>query len=273
VANWVSGGGCINGIRFALDGIGAGSRDWIEAADTDAVANTGQVVIVAISVDSADMDTISGDFVLEWANDSDAGSWSDLDGTGELVWSSSSDLSNGATVTESEKQGTENCSGMGVTWEDGVEREGANDVTLTNITTKLVIEMHWAVDLSGADGTNQDEYEFRISESGGGSGVYKTFVSLLQVVKEGEITGTTKNSDRSSAVGGVTVTAFFSDDAGTDPKPLTTKVPAAQTVSHVSTGAYTLSSLASGQAYFLHFYKDDTDDLSDGSPEVTAVDV
>jgi hypothetical protein len=262
----------MNGGRIALDGAGDGSRDWLTAADTaGAVANTGQVIIFSISMDGDDMNAISGDFVLEWYNDDDGGSWSDLASTGELRWATSSDLTNGGSVTEAEGNGTENCSTMGVTWTNGLEREGANDATLSNIGSKALVEIQWAIDLSGADAANQDTYSFRVSESGGGSGVYKTYASTIQVETEGEITGTTKNSTRGAAVGGVTVTAYKSDAAGSDPKPEGSHV--AQVVSHATTGVFALSGLASGADYFLHFYKDDTADLSDGSPPVTAVDV
>jgi hypothetical protein len=267
---WISNGRCVNGIRYALDGAGAGSRNWIEAADVTAEATTAQVIIVAIAFDSDDMNAINGDFYLEWRNETAAGSWSDLGSSGELKWSSSSDLSNGATVVEAEQNGTENCSSMGVTNTNGVEREGANTVTMSGVSSKLVFDLQWAVDMSGADGANGDQYAFRVSESGGGSGVYKTFTALLTAAVAGKIDGTTKNSDRSAAVGGVTVTAYLSDAAGSDPKPIGAHV--AQVVSHASTGVYSLTGLASGVAYFLHFYKDDTADLSDGSPEVTAVD-
>lgn len=85
----------------------------------------------------------------------------------------------------------------------------------------------------------------------------------------GKIDGTTKNSDRSAFVASVTVTAFASDGAGTNPKPIGRMV--AQTVSSASDGTYSLTGLTTGSKYFLHFYKDATEDLSDGSPEVTAV--
>jgi hypothetical protein len=45
----------------------------------------------------------------------------------------------------------------------------------------------------------------------------------------------------------------------------------AQVVSHATTGVYSLVGLVSGTKYFLHFYKDDTADLSGGSLEITAV--
>jgi len=267
---WISNGGCVNGIRFALDGAGAGSRNWVAAADASFEFNTAQVMILAIAFDSDDMNTISGDFYLEWQNATASDGWHDLSASGELVWSSSSDLSNGATVVEAEQNGTENCSSMGVTNTNGVEREGANEVTMSSVSSKLVFDLQWAIDLSGADGANGDEYEFRVSESGGGSGVYKTFTATITVVTAGKIDGTTKNSDRSAAVGGVTVTCWASDGASPDPKPTGDIID--QVVSHASTGVYSLTGLASGVDYFLHFYKDDTADLSDGSGVVTAVD-
>jgi len=267
---WITNGGCINGIRFALDGAGAGNRNWVAAADTGFEFNDAQTIIVAIAYDSDDMNAISGDFYLEWQNATHSDGWNNLASTGELAWATVSDLSNGAAVVTGERNGTENCSTMGVTHTDGVEREGANEVTMSNVASKLVFDTQWAVDLSGADAANGDEYEFRVSESGGGSGVYKTFTATITVITAGKIDGITKNANRSAAVGGVTVTCWISDGAGTDPKPTGPIVD--QVVSHVSTGVYTLGGLASGQDYFLHFYKDDTADLSDGSVPVTSVD-
>jgi len=85
----------------------------------------------------------------------------------------------------------------------------------------------------------------------------------------GKIDGTTKNANRSAAVVSVTVSAYPSDGAGSNPKPLGLIV--AQTVSSGADGTYSLTGLTTGAKYFLHFYKDDTNDVSDGSPEVTAV--
>jgi len=267
MADWVSNGGCINGIRYARDGAGAGSRDWVEDADTAAEFTTAEILIVAIAFDSDDMNAIDGDFSLDWRNDTDGGSYAALAASGEIKWSSASnDLVNDNAVVEAEQNGTENCSGMGVTNTNGVEREGANSVTMSSIGSKLVFDLQWAVDLSGCD--PGDEYQFRVSENGSDS--YKEFAALLTVVKAGKIDGITKNKDRSAAVGGMTVSAVISDGAGSDPKP--TGPVVSQVVSHVSTGVYSLLGLRSGDDYFLHGYKDDADDVSDGSGPVTAVD-
>jgi len=270
MTSWTGNGGCINGIRFALDGAGVGSRNWSAAADTGFTYNTEQIVIVAIAFDSDDMNAISGDFYLEWQNATASDGWNDLSSSGELAWATVSDLSNGATVVTDERNGTENCSTMGVTHTDGVEREGANDVTMSSVSSKLVFDIQWAVDLSSSDGANGDTYEFRVSESGGGSGVYKTFTALITVEVAGMIEGITKNANRSAVVGGVTCTCWLSDGGSPDPKPI--GPIASQTVSDGGDGTYHLDALASGSDYFIHFYKDDTDDLSDGSGPVTAID-
>jgi len=269
MSDWLSNGGCVNGIRFAADGAGAGARDWVGDVDEAAQFTDAETIIVAIPFDSDDMNAIDGDFSLDWKNVSDAGSFAALSGSGELVLGTVSDLVNGNAVVEAEANGSENCSGMGVTRMDGVERENANSVSMSAVASKRVFDLHWAVDLSGADGANGDEYQFRVSENGSNS--YKEFSAYITVVTAGKIDGITKNKDRSAAVGGVTVSAYRSDEAGSDPKPIGSLV--SQVVSHASTGVYSLTGLISGAKYFLHAYKDDTADVSDGTGEVTAVDV
>jgi hypothetical protein len=268
MASWTGNGGCINGIRFAADGAGQGDRDWLAAVDVAAEVTNAETMILAIAFDSDDMNAISGDFVLEWQDATDADGWNDLASSGELKWGTVSDLVNDNAVVSAERNGSENCSAMGVSHTDGKEREGANDAAMSSVATKLVFDLQWAIDCSGAE--NNHEYEFRVSESGGGSGVYKTFTAKLTTVTAGKIDGTTKDENRDVAVGSVTVSAYLSDGAGSDPKPI--GALKSQVVSHSSTGVYSLTGLVSGSDYFLHFYKDDTEDLSDGSISVTAVD-
>jgi hypothetical protein len=269
MAQFISNGGCYNAMRWANDGAGQGARDWAALEDESiTIIPIGTVLILATAWDSDDMNTIDGDFQLRWRNKTDAGSFAVMTGSGEIKWASSSDLVNGNAVVDAERLGAENCSGMGVSHADGTEREGANAIDLTNIGSGDVFDNHWAIDTS--DATANKEYEFDVVETGT-SNSYATLAGTLSVVTAGKIDGTTKNIDRSSAVGGVTVSAFRSDDAGSDPKPIGALT--SQTVSHASTGVYSLTGLASGLDYFLHFYKDDTADLSDGSPVVTAVDV
>jgi hypothetical protein len=269
MADWTD--GCYNGVRFA-EGVGAGqgSRTWIAAADTTAQNQpNNKTIIVAMAMDTDDMCSLSDDMVIQWQDDTDVSGYTDLSGSGELTWDGVSDLINGNAVVDAESMGEENCSTMGATHEDGVEREGANLAAVSGVASKRVVDFHWCVDLSGA--TPGHDYSFRFrTATGGGGNLIATTTAVVEVVQAGKIDGTTKNADRSAVVGGVTVSAFESDEAGSDPKPTT--VMLGQTVSHASTGVYSLTGLVSGADYFLHFYKDDTEDLSDGSPVVTAVD-
>lgn len=264
-------GGCYNSMRYARDGAGAGERDW--AAVYNTVASIGHMrrLILAVCIDADDMnDATDATFKIQWENNSDnPGTWNDLAATGEIKWASDTDLVDAATVTSAEDSGGNvvDCSTKGWSRRDGLEKEGANGFTRT-IAQDAYEEFHWAIDLSGADYANEDQYGFRLTQSD--DTVIGTMSALLTVVTSGKIDGTTKNKDRTSAVGGVTVTAYASDEAGTDPKPIGRLV--SQVVSHATTGVYSLMGLISGTKYFLHFYKDDTDDVSDGSPEVTAVD-
>jgi hypothetical protein len=87
MANFISNGGCSNGARVARDGAGAGARNWQAAADIDI---TGWLLswrmIFATMWDSDDMNSIDGDFQLQWRNVTDAGSFADLTATGEVKW-------------------------------------------------------------------------------------------------------------------------------------------------------------------------------------------
>ncbi len=262
-------GGCWNAGRIALDGAGAGARNWQAAIETNVVLTDAQIAIFAHCVDSDDMDDATdATFKLQWRNVSDAGSWNDLAATGEIKWATVSDLVDGNAVVVAEDSGgnSVNCSTKGWSHTDGIEKEGANGFTRTIFEDEFQ-DFHWALDLSDADAINADEYEFRLTESGGT--VIGTSLATLTVVVAGKIDGTTKNNDRTSAVVSVQVTAYLSDEAS-PPKPVGAHV--AQLVSSGADGTFSLLGLVSGSKYFLHFFKDDTADLSDGSIEITAVD-
>lgn len=271
MAELIPTGGCYNGMRYAVDGAGQGARNWVADYNTAAIMNDGQILILAVNIDGDDMnDATDATFKIQWENNDDApGIWNDLAATGELKWATVSDLIDGNAVIEAEDCGANvvNCAGKGWPHADGIEKEGANGFTRT-IIDDIFQDFHWAIDLSDADSANQDHYNFRLTTDI--DSVIGTMVALLQVVIAGEIAGITKNADRSSVIGGVTVTAYRSDEAGSDPKP-TNAAFVGQVVSHASTGVYAIGSLFAGAKYFLHFYKDDTEDLSDGSPEITAV--
>ena len=269
----VAAGGCYNSMRYAREGSTANTRDWIAAYNTAGQITTAQNLILAVCVDADDMnDATSATFKIQWQNVSDAGSWTDLGTTGEIRYASSSTtLTNNNTVALAADSGGHvvNCVNKGWSARRGLELVNRNGFTRT-VVQDAWEEYHWAIDITNADVANQDAYAFRLTTSA--AVVIGTMSGNLTVVTAGKITGTTKNADRSAAVGGVTVTAYLSDGAGSDPKPEGAHID--QVVSHATTGVYSLTnSIASGADYFLHFYKDDTNDLSDGSGPVTAVDV
>jgi len=271
MAELLDSGGCYNSMRFAVDGAGVNARNWRGAINTNQEFVTTEILILGVSFSGDDMNAAAGaTFKIQWANNTDSPTtWNDLAATGEIKWATTSDLVNGASLnTAAWADPTNIVDCIGKSWSvkgaDSQEREGGNGITADAQDDEL-LELHWAIALDSAD--SGDVYQFRVTESGGT--VIGTGTGLLTVVQAGKIDGTTKDSSRGSAVGGVTVSAYLSDNAGTDPKPVGSLV--AQTVSNASTGAYSLTGLAAGENYFLHFYKDDTDDLSDGSPVVTAV--
>ena len=263
-------GGCYNSMRYARNGAGAGSRDWVAAYNTAATMNQNELLILAVCIDGDDMnDATDATFKIQWENNTDAaGIWNDLAaGPGEIKWSSSTDLVEEAAVTSAEDSGGNavDCTGKGWGRTDGLEKEGANGFTRT-VVDDFWQEFHWAIDLSGADHVNGNSYGFRLTQSD--DTVIGTMAGLLTVVTAGTITGTTKNANRTADVVSVQVTAYLSDGAS-PPKP--TGDIAAQTISSGSNGTYALTDrLVNGEKYFLLFFKDDTSDLSDGSPEVTA---
>jgi hypothetical protein len=269
----IAAGGCYNSMRFALDGAGANVRDWRGEIDTNQEFTEAERLILGVCFDGDDMNIATdATFKLQWRNITDAGSFADLAATGEIKWATDTDLVNGQALIVAEFSDLPSqidCTGKGWTNIDigSHEIEGENGQTQT-VDDDELFELQWAIDLSDADFLNADQYEFRVVQSD--NTVIGLAIGKLTVVKAGKIEGTTKNADRTSAVVSVQVTAYLSDEAS-PPKPV--GPPVAQLVSSGSDGTFTLLGLASGKKYFLHFFKDDTADLSDGSPEVTAVDV
>lgn len=93
---------------------------------------------------------------LRWRNVTDSGSFAALSGSGELTWSGATDLVNGNTVASGEEVCTPFSSTTRV---DGVEREGANDVS-TTLAQNEYCEHQFAIDASG--GLDGKQYEFEI---------------------------------------------------------------------------------------------------------------
>jgi hypothetical protein len=98
---------------------------------------------------------------LEWRNVSDSGSFAALGNTGELTYNATTILVNGNYVT------TWKCSDQGLTdnTTEGLQREGSNADVAINLGSSEETEMQIAIDLTGSDRANQDEYEFRVVDS------------------------------------------------------------------------------------------------------------
>jgi hypothetical protein len=269
----IAAGGCYNYMRFGLDEAGGATRNWRGDRDTDQQFHDAEQMILCINYDGDDMNIATdATFQIVWRNITDAGSWTDLGTTGEIRQAASSaQMTDQAALVAAELSDSSkvNCTGKGWTAYDANSNEQLNRNSLTQTVDDDVLhEQQWGIDITNADAVNGDEYEFAVVQSD--DTIIGTGAGHLTVVVAGKIDGTTKDADRGSAVVSVQVTAYLSDE-GSPPKPV--GPPVAQLISSGSDGTYSLQQeIASGQKYFLHFFKDVAADLSDGSPEVTAVD-
>jgi len=262
MANWLSNGGCFNAMRWANDGAGQGSRDWAAAIDIDIPEQPiSDPLILATSWDSDDMNTISGDFEVQFRNLTDAGSFAIMTGATEIAWSSSTDLINGNAVIAAEELGQTNCSGKGPSRIDGVERSGANAIAQSSIASKDSFDLQWAIDFSGA--TVDKEYEFRIVETGT-SNVYATLAGTVITVTVGDLTGITKDND-GVALGSCFVALFKKTEGGGPPHDY---VFVSSQTSNASTGAYTFSNQPIAREYFVYSIKEDTPHVFDATDDV-----
>jgi hypothetical protein len=208
------------------------------------------------------MGAIDGDFELQWRNVTDAGTFANLTATGEVKWTTGTDLINDNAVVDSERGGSQNCSGMGVDGSDeGVERSGANAIDLVDIPVGIVLDHQWAV--SFVDGDPGDEYEFRIVETGT-SNSYGTFAGTVTIVAAVDIIGVTKDKD-GVTLGSVFVAVFEKVEGGGPPHDYIFR---GKTTSDPSTGAYTIADLAGGAEHFIYMIKEDTPHVMDATDDV-----
>lgn len=133
------------------------NRVWQAAQDADVTSwNKANDFIVAAMLESSAHAGDSGTIQLQWRNVTDGGSFANLSAAGELTWSAVTDLVNGNAVVHTE----EGVTPIQATHDDGVEREGANDIAVTIALKTIHEEEQWAVDCNNAhDG---DNYEFRL---------------------------------------------------------------------------------------------------------------
>jgi len=152
----------ITGVRF----LSATRTDLSGSDNTSIVDFSADNLIIAIHLKNATAgkNPALQTFSLQWRNITDApGSWIPLGNTGELTYNATTDLVDGTTV---QAAGWKCTADGGLTDEtDGVEREGSNaDVTI-DLGPDAETEYHIAVDFSGADKTNGDQYGFQIVDS------------------------------------------------------------------------------------------------------------
>lgn len=148
--------------------------DWPKAND----------FILCAMVETTAHGGTSGTLQLRWRNVTDSGSFAALSGTGELTWSGTTNLANGNAVAS----GEEVCTGSVATLVDGVEREGANDVS-TTINQNEKTENQWAIDGSG--GIDGKQYEFEIFDATAGATLG---TCLAQITTFIEVTGRVMSS-------------------------------------------------------------------------------
>lgn len=137
------------------------TRTWQAAADADVTGwDIANDFIVAMAVKAnASKATPSMSLTIRWRNETDnpAGAFTALAATGELTWVATTNLLNNDPVTSGEA----GAGGTG-TWENGVEREGANAITDT-IAAGGLTEHQWAVDCGSAH--QGDQYTFELYDA------------------------------------------------------------------------------------------------------------
>ena len=132
------------------------SRVWQAAEDVSVSNYEDENMILAVLLYTLTKVGVEAEVTLQWRNKTDAGSFTDLSGSGELTWTAITDLVNLNTVVIGEK----GCVPPGSqTWINGVEREGANTIWIA-LGIMHYTEYHWAVNLANAH--EGDEYEFRL---------------------------------------------------------------------------------------------------------------
>src|SRR3990172_958900 len=105
-------------------------------------------------------------YTLRWRNVTDTGSFAAIASTGEMAWGTSTDLSQGTNVT------SKACSasgGLGSTWQNGEEVEGAATSEAINLADEFYTEIDFAVNPAAAhDG---DVYAFELYDQTNASSI------------------------------------------------------------------------------------------------------
>lgn len=198
------------GSDFTLSGsrIANATRTWQSVEDavvTDWIKSND--FIFAIAAESGAHSSAIGTLQIRWRNKTDEGSFALLSGSGELTWTADTDLVNGNAVVTGEK----GCTSGLTTFVDGVEREGANDIS-TSLGNNEWTEHHWAIDCSNAhDG---DEYEFELYDLTEGAAVGTCLATITM-----ESAGVTVSPAPVSAISATLIGAIVLGSLALSPNP------------------------------------------------------
>jgi len=123
--------------------------------NTHAYVRAGSRVCVGILL-YADKSDFTRSYQLYWSDQTDSSAFTSVTGTGEIILGTGTALVNGATVTSQYSRVTYP---SGTTWQNGIEREGANQITDFTLYSAYRTEFRWAIDTTGADAGHIYEFE------------------------------------------------------------------------------------------------------------------
>lgn len=138
-----------------------------QAADNASVTNWQRTnkFIMVFQVDEA-KGPWSAAYYLCWRNVTDGGSFAQLAATGQMKWTTETDLTQGTAVTT---RACTTAGASGSSWQNGEEVEASSYSDSINLADEYYTEIHFAVD--PADAHDGDQYEFAVYETGGYSSV------------------------------------------------------------------------------------------------------
>jgi len=214
--------------------------------------------ILATQVTAPDK-VIERRYKLRWRDYTDSGTFADVASTGEISYSATTVLVDGATLIESNKL----CAGAPAgTWWDGLESEGDNELPDSPDTYDLYYgeytEFQWALDCSSAD--FEHYYEFELYEITNGVAIGTALSDVRTKYATYKLEGVTKDKDGN--VKG-TCECFLCKDNGDN---TCTYVGYEQSD---GSGNYSFTGLENNDAaYFVISWKDDTPHVFDVTDHV-----
>jgi len=138
-------------LTAALGNLGSGADD----EDITGYTKSNEFVL-CVQLDEASGPWNNVTYRLRWRNVTDAGSFAQLTGSGELVYGTNTSLTNAGTYS------TKRCNNTpsGSTWDQGREVEGSSDSPSISVADEHYFEICYAINAANAhDG---DQYEFEV---------------------------------------------------------------------------------------------------------------